>query len=278
VVTLARAGLVDEIAPSLERDGSADTRILAAGFLSATPELTRRMRPALLEGLSDPSSDVAVACAEALADVGDGGAIERGLEMLGDPAPGSLRGGLRILRAAMAREEALARRVLERLQGLAEDAGRRSLEERAPFLQAIGQVPLAAAARYLLDRADEAEGTLQDQPAERWIMLQAGNVGEPGLDVLLERLDGETDPLRRVDLVEALTMRGGDRARDAVLARVGEGEGTPYEILYAADRLVRMGPAARVAPVLKRATLRIEQPDVRAALQCLLWASYPGPR
>ena len=47
--------------------------------------------------------------------------------------------------------------------------------------------------------------------------------------------------------------------------------------LYAADRLVRIGPASVVAPTLKRVTLRVEDPTVRPALQCLLWTAYPGP-
>ena len=53
---------------------------------------------------------------------------------------------------------------------------------------------------------------------------------------------------------------------------------SPYETLYAADRLTRMATVDVAAPLLKRVTLRITQPDVRVALQCLLWANYPGPR
>ena len=49
---------------------------------------------------------------------------------------------------------------------------------------------------------------------------------------------------------------------------------TPYEILVAADYLVRLGPASEVAPILKRVALRLEHPEVRPALQCLLWRFY----
>jgi hypothetical protein len=62
-----------------------------------------------------------------------------------------------------------------------------------------------------------------------------------------------------------------------VLELIERDQLAPYELLYAAERLVRIGPAAVVAPALKRATLRTDQDDVRRALQCLLWSSYPGP-
>ncbi len=48
----------------------------------------------------------------------------------------------------------------------------------------------------------------------------------------------------------------------------------PHELLFAAERLVRIGPTATVAPVLKRVTLRVEHSEVRRALQCLLWQAY----
>ena len=52
---------------------------------------------------------------------------------------------------------------------------------------------------------------------------------------------------------------------------------TPYEVLYAAGRLVRLGPAAEQAPFLKRAVyFENTHEKVRPALQCLLWSWYGG--
>ena len=48
----------------------------------------------------------------------------------------------------------------------------------------------------------------------------------------------------------------------------------PYERLYAADRAIRIGPASRVAPALKRAYQACTDPRLRPALQCLLWTWY----
>ena len=108
--------------------------------------------------------------------------------------------------------------------------------------------------------------------------MQIGNIGEPSHELLLELLRTEDDVARRLDYLEGISMRGGDQAREILLEYVDGERATPYEVLYAAERLVRIGPARLVAPALKRATLRVEQEDVRGALQCLLWASYPGPQ
>jgi len=47
-----------------------------------------------------------------------------------------------------------------------------------------------------------------------------------------------------------------------------------HELLFAASRLIRVGPSWKVAPVLKRATYEVEDVGVRGALQCLLWYWY----
>ena len=49
---------------------------------------------------------------------------------------------------------------------------------------------------------------------------------------------------------------------------------TPLEVLYAANQLANMGPAERVAPLLKRVALGITDRSVRPALNNLLWAWY----
>ena len=45
----------------------------------------------------------------------------------------------------------------------------------------------------------------------------------------------------------------------------------PYELLFAASQLCRIGPGGEVAPYLKRLSYEIEELEVRRALPCLLW-------
>jgi len=67
-----------------------------------------------------------------------------------------------------------------------------------------------------------------------------------------------------------------DRARDFLITVAESDRSTPIEILYSADFLVHRGPAERIAPILKRLALRIEEPNVRRALNCMLKEWY-GP-
>ncbi|HUR28475.1 MAG TPA: hypothetical protein VM509_09835, partial [Planctomycetota bacterium] len=52
---------------------------------------------------------------------------------------------------------------------------------------------------------------------------------------------------------------------------------TPVEIVYVADRLVRIGPAREVAWQLKRKSLAVQDAHAREALQGILWRWYPAP-
>lgn len=278
LLALGRAEQYEELVPALQKDGSHENRLLAMGMLSVTPELTERMSAHLAAGMNDPVESVAVGCTAALARIGNAGAIDRGLEMMRDDSPGAMQSGLRVLREAMQADPAVARRAFDVAVNRYEETAHRPLDERSLFLVAMGQVPLEVSARRLLDEATRAEGAIQNFSARQWITMQAGNVGESGHELVLALLQEEDDVAHRIDLIEALSMRGGEQAREVLLDYVNGERATPYEILYAADRLVRIGPAGAVAPVLKRVTLRVEQPDVRRALQCLLWASYPGPR
>jgi hypothetical protein len=144
-------------------------------------------------------------------------------------------------------------------------------------LSALGRLPLAAAAELLLARAEQAEGRIQSLRGAHWLPMQAGNGGDAAQPLLWARLVRERDPVRRLDLLAALSLRGGNAARDRMLELIDSGSLAPYELLFAADRVVVIGPTGVVAPVLKRATLRVDQDDVRRALQGLLWRSYPAP-
>lgn len=271
----SRAELVDEVAAALARDPDPQIRAIAAASL-ATPERAASRRADLRAAIADRSFQVVVAALHALAKDGDPTAIERALALLGEPA--ALVEAMNVLQEPMERDPALARRVLERLSALRAAESHRPLADQLPLLQAIGRVPLEDSARILVELAGGASGSLGGVGAHRWLLLQAGNAREPGQRVLLAELPRERDPLHRIDLLEAIASQGGAFAKGAMLAHIEDDATPPYEVLYAADRATRLGTTAEVAPVLKRAALRTTQPDVRLALQCMLWANYPGPR
>lgn len=216
-------------------------------------------------------------CLRILIEAGDPAAIERGFETLSEPGARGVRAALQVLGERLWADPELARRALTVLEDQLDGVAHRPLEEQAGVLSALGRLPLASAAELLLERAEETEGRIQSLRAAHWLTMQAGNVGEAAQPLLVARLERERDPIRRLDLLEALTMRGGNAARDRMLELIDSGSLSPYELLFAADRVVVIGPTGVVAPVLKRATLRVEQDDVRRALQGLLWRSYPAP-
>ena len=280
---LSRARLGSELVWSLREDPSGGLRLLALQGLAEPQEAERgpgpqALRSLLRERLADPDPRVRAASLQALVASGDPRAVDDALELLSDPAVGALALGMRVLEPHLAQDQALAQRAFERLRVRHEAEAGRPLAERSDLLQAIGRIPSEPAARLLLEQEGEAQGTIAGLHARRWLALQVGNTGEPGQRLLGRELERERDVVRRLDLIEGLSTRSTELARKSLIELVELGEASPYEILYAADRLVRLGPAAEVAPVLKRATLRVVQPDVRMALQCLLWASYPGPQ
>jgi len=279
---LSRARLGSELVWSLREDPSPGLRLAALQGLAEPQEAERGVGPEALrsllrERLADPDERVRAGALQALAASGDPRAVDDALELLSDPTVGALALGMRVLEPRIAQDEGLAKRAFERLRVRHEAEAARPLAERSDLLHAIGRIPIEPAARLLFDQEGDAQGSISGLHAHRWLMLQVGNTGEAGQRLLARELERERDVVRRLDLIEGLSVRPTERARQALLELVELGEASPYEILYAADRLVRLGPAAEVAPVLKRATLRVVQPDVRLALQCLLWASYPGP-
>jgi hypothetical protein len=208
---------------------------------------------------------------------GDARGVEQAIAWLDQPLSTDLELGLRALREPMLSDRELAERVLSRLLDRAARDANAERSDRASTWQAIGQVPHEKAARFLLDLAERETEPIQGFPAHRWLCLQVANTREAGAPLVVERLSRERDPSKRIDLIEALAAPGGDRARDE-LATLLQGDSlSPYEILYVAERSITLGPAKRVAPLVKRATLRVQQGDVRLALQCLLWSSYPAP-
>jgi hypothetical protein len=274
---LIAAGLDRELVETAHKDPDPAIRLLAVSAL-ARPELVGTYRAELSAALGDGDDEVANVALRTLCEIGDATAIDRALDLLDDPGPGAMANGLRGMRVAMEKDPALAKRAFERLSARRVSEAQLPFEARTPVLQAIGQTPCVEAARALHELSRDATGTIFGMPTSRWLMMQAGNTCAAAQPYFRAQLDLEKDPLRRLDLLEALAVRGGATARDALIELIDGDSLSPYETLYTAERLTRMGPVEVVAPVLKRVTLRVKQGDVRLALQCLLWANYPGPK
>jgi hypothetical protein len=150
----------------------------------------------------------------------------------------------------------------------------RTLREREPWLQALGQVPSESSAEWLLALAQRSEGELHNMSAHRWIVMQMSNGGALGRAPLARAYRDEDSIELRLDYLWAASLSSEEDTRAFLMEVVLGEESLDHERLFAAERLTKMGPSAVVAPVLKRACLRVEDPLVRPAFESLLWTWY----
>ncbi len=261
----------DDPDPSIRR-----TALEAAVARPDSPEVRAR----IAAGLADVDERVREAALIALCARLDPVGIDRAIELLAGTND-ELRAALSELHAPLARgaaqpgESALADRVLDRLLELTEGGARST---GLAIERAIGQVPLARAAEYLVTRGRAALGLVQDLPAHRWYAIQAGNTGTAGRAWIRAQWEVEPDPVRRLDLLAA-GVQEKSAAVNAFLERVLTADGARIadaERLLAADYYARSVPIAAAAPFLKRASAALQDPDFRRAFDCLLWRFY-GP-
>jgi len=272
-----RSGLRTQFDLALVDDPSPDLRATVLSAFSEDPELTPERREALRGGLSDPYDTVRAEALRILCHFGDAEAVQLALAGL-DGEAGVLQNALHALRVPMAGDEALARRALERLLERHTLEEHRPLAQRTALFKSIAQLPLAEAAEFL-HRTGVAAGseTLESLRAHDWLMIQAANTGLPGRTRLVELLAAETDPLRRIDLIDALASIRDDLARDTLLALSEDPSKHPLERVFAAQGAIKVGPSWEVAPRLKRISYSLQEAsevEARVALQCLLWTWY----
>ena len=257
---LVRTILITELAAQVD-----------AGQLEASPELI-----AALHGALDAiSPDVRKVALGALVRWRDPVAIDRALAML-DADRITMQETLTVLMTAMHDDPALSERVLAELLGLDAAQDHRPLAERLAILQGIGQVPDVAAAQHLWKLARAESGTeakLQGLRAHRWLLTQASNTSDEGRAWLGNQLEEVTAYPERLDVIWAASAQRTDASRDFLIDFL-ESDPDPYEALFAGERLAQLGPAALVAPVLKRVALRVDHGRVRAAFDAMLWRWY----
>lgn len=277
VTAMQRAGLADELDAAARRSPVASARMRALNAL-ASEQLAPAHAEAFRANLNAIDEALSNAALVVLVGLGDATAIDRAIELVSTNDNTALQSGMQALREPMRRDPALAERVFAALTRRREPEATRALADQQRTLQAIGQVPTESAARSLIELARTAKGEISSMRAPRWLALQAGNTGPVGQRLLREELGLTEDPLHRIDLLEGIAGFGGPLAVEILLDFVESEQARPYELLFAAERLTRLATVAQVAPVLKRVTLRTTQPDVRIALQGLMWLNYPGPR
>lgn len=263
-----RVGLVSEIVPLLWNDRDEILRGMVARAIAEMPR-TPETDGWLRKGSLDRARSVQLACLRVLAERGDPEAFDQGLTMLeGNRA--DLEFGIQMLKGAWGKYPEFARRSLALLEGLRAGTIQPVRVEAATLDRAIAQIPLVEAARALYDRARTTPGEIDSLPAHRWYLMQAGNTGPDSRAWLRERWDEELDPTWRVDLVAASAFDKDEASRQFLLRILDLDRTTPLEMLHAANLLAHHGPTATVAPRLKRAVLRVADPVVRPALNCLL--------
>ncbi len=274
---LSAAGLGLELVPTLRADPDMGMRVVAAIALEDFADQTYA-RDALSEGIGDQSKEVRGACLEALLKSQDAAATTLVLSMLGQGLE-EMQEALALLRNHWESTPGLAERAFEVLLSRFESVIERPVSEQKVVLKAIGQVPLRAAAKFLHDRALELErqglaDSFAGLRAHHWFMIQAANTGHPGRSYLASMLEQETDPSKRLDLIWVVAADRTDFARNFLIEFLEDGQRSPYEVLFAAQILARLGPAGRVAPKLQRICYRMRNEDVRLALRCLMWNWY----
>ncbi|MBI5431938.1 MAG: hypothetical protein HZA52_03800 [Planctomycetes bacterium] len=277
IAALTAGRMLDELEAVLATETNCELRAMALREFALAPD-EPRTRGVLHQATADACDELRFVALDALVARRDERAYDRALATLDTANALDLTVTMRALRRSLSGDLAFAERVLDRLLARHEREAAQPAGERAQLLQSIGQVPLERAARFLLERARVETDRIQTFEPHRWLCLQAANTGAAGTAVFLAELAGERDPRRRLDLLEGLAAPAVEGSRAALLELVQGDTLASHEIVYAAERLVTLGPVARVAPVLKRVTLRVEEPAARRALQALLWRSYPSQK
>lgn len=226
----------------------------------------------LRDGIDDQDERVRELCLGALAGRKDDLAVAHCLALLeGNPVDRAL--GIRCLRKPLKEDPVLADRAVARLLPLIEFASSGGTVP-VELLQTLAQVPARTSALYLMDLAVGTSGFIKGLDSFRWLVGQVWNTGPVGHGLLRDQLLIEEDPFRRLSLIEFVWQDHSDTSRDLLLEMLEEDHRHPFERLYLADRCTRLGPASRVASVIKRVYLELTHIQVRPALQCMLWIWY----
>jgi hypothetical protein len=272
LLTLEAIGRAEWAAEVLQSRTLPAERTRAAATLGVIAD-QQVARDALRLALNDANTDVRLSALSALLSVGDPVAASRALALFEGSLAEIERASL-ALRDAWPANPGLADRARELLVAQLE-LDRDDFSRMKPRLQALGLVPGRASAEALMRIADDlATREIQGLSAHRWFARSAGNAGPEARAFLAELWRTEPSEVRRMNLLEAAGGAKDDSSRRFLIEVVEGDRATEIERLVAAQWLVRLGPAREVAPILKRAALRLEGDATRRAFDCLLWTWY----
>ncbi len=268
----AMAGLEGLLLEMVNADSSESLRVLAAEAVARLlPDSAARS--ALRQGCRDDEALVRQACLRGLLLAADPEGVEIFINSLRSDVS-ELGPSFRAVRGAWAKNEGLADRAAGALISELQVMKLRPMAELEPWLQSLGQVPSELGAAWLIKLAEGATGELHNMPARQWIAMQLSNGGHFGRAALSLAFE-EEDLLRdRMDYLWAASLSAEQDTRDFLMRLVIDDSSYDHERLFAAERLVKLGPTKVVAPLLKRACLRVEDKQVRPAFQALLWTWY----
>ena len=277
---LARIGSTDALVEVLTNDLRLDVRLSVLGSVERLSDEGAALELLRL-GLQDPEPRVREVALEALVERGDPEARSRALQLLrGTQA--EREQGIDALRVAWDENPGAEVEALSLLEPMV--LGARDRGQRIALLQTLSHVPSNAAAELLWGQIEEFEGKVKGVSPHRFICGLSWNTGEAGRALLRSRLGSETDPERRLDLIEWIWQDRSEASRETLLAAMLEpiegldADVRPLEVLYLADRLAVMGPADVVAPRIEWVYKESTDPVVRPALQCLLWQWFGDTR
>lgn len=284
VRALLAAGLFGELERTLLHDDLTGVRALAVGGLLEalddavlTPAETAEAARVLSLATNDGDTNVRQAALTGMARRGDRAAIDAALLLLDSPTLAEVEGGVQALLQPMADDPELAQRAWDKLSPRLETIELRTRVERAMLIKVLGQIPIERSVERLIAMAPNAPEELEGTRGQRFVLRQSVNAGRVAQDALYELWKKADGALLRLDAIEAFAALGNARSRELLLLVLEDARSTPQERVYAADRLVRIGPASEVAWQIKRASLRIDDPRARAAIQGILWRWYPAP-
>jgi HEAT repeat protein len=268
----AMAGLEELLLELVAGDPAESLRVLSSEAVSKLLPADDA-RAVLRQGLRDEAPLVRQACLHALLVASDPEAIEVFVaNLVGDVS--ELGPSFRAVRGCWGENPELAERAATVLIGKLEEMGSRPIVEREPWLQALGQLPSSTGAEWLMDLARSSDGEFHNMATRRWLVLQMSNGGPEGRAPLVRAYRDEDRVEHRFDYLWAASLSAETDARDFLLEVVIGDESLDHERLFAAYRLTKLGSTPIVAPVLKRACLRVEDARVRPAFQSLLWTWY----
>jgi HEAT repeat protein len=277
VRALVAADRIDELSWTLSNDVRPSIRILVVR--AAADRGNEPVARALLEqAANDSDPEVSRMALEALAQTGAPAAIDRALLMLDSKLIAEVGQAVEILAGPMQRDPELARRVWSSLRPRLEFQGQRTPFERSVLIKVLGVIPLPDVTAELHRLADSTGGEFEFVRARRFVLMQSVNAGPQAQDALLAMWKGAEDATLRLDALEALSAPGDGHARELLLQVLDDPRTTDTELVFVADRLVRIGPAREVAWQLKRAALRVSDERARRAFQGVLWRWYPAPK